>query len=295
MRIYEKDYEKIRGIFVMKDRDEHSFDPGAPDFVENALSYALRKSFADFNFRTLTAIKSDPKIDFVCGFDQWKKERKKQGKPATTTERTDYLMEKLENANFYRQFVEYFKPNSLHKNDFEKWHHDTCTLFLNTLQNDYQNLCYGKAQKIVNMMFKHLYCLDGAATYDDYFTPCHLVLDRFTLEWLRRNLPSVSKVGVWSNLQYDTAKNEWENYAYYVKEVSDYFKRPEIQVKYNCLTPFQFEFYMWNEMKLHLAAEEFYFAMLDDPTDKKRQEFREKDIDEKIAEVDQAIRQYQAR
>ena len=118
----------------MKDRDEHSFDPGAPDFVENALSYALRKSFADFNFRTLTAIKSDPKIGFVCGFDQWKKERKKQGKPATTTERTDYLMEKLENANFYRQFVEYFKPNSLHKNDFEKWHHDTCTLFLNTLQ-----------------------------------------------------------------------------------------------------------------------------------------------------------------
>ena len=279
----------------MKDRDEHSFDPGAPDFVENALSYALRKSFADFNFRTLTAKKSDPTIDFVCGFDQWKEERKKQGKPATTTERTDYLMEKLENANFYTQFVEYFKPNSLHKDDFEKWHHDTCTLFLNTLQDDYENLCYGKAQKIVNMMFKHLYCLNGAAAYDDYFTPCHLVLDRFTLEWLRRSLPSVSKVGVWSNLQYNESENAWENYAYYVKEVSDYFKQPEIQIKYNCLTPFQFEFYMWNEMKLHLAAEEFYFAMLDDPTDKKRKAFREKDIDEKIAEVDQAIKQYQAR
>ena len=78
MRTYEKDYEKIRGIFVMKDRDEHSFDPGAPDFVENALSYALRKSFADFNFRTLTAKKSDPTIDFVCGFDQWEKEQKEK-------------------------------------------------------------------------------------------------------------------------------------------------------------------------------------------------------------------------
>lgn len=294
MRIYENDYEKIRSTFVMDDRDEHKFDPNNDNFKDDAIKYALRRAFRDFNFRTLTAIKSDVSKGFECEFDKWQKRQKeakkntkdKKQKSVIPTERTDYLMEKLENAKFCERFAEYFKQEKpLEKGAFNTWHNETCDLFLQTLKGDYEDLCYGKSQKIVNMMFKHLYCLDGAKEYDTngYFKYCHLTLDSFTLEWFKRNVIKGGKVGTWSNLEYDG--NDHKAYEYYLIKIDEYFEDETVKQKYDGLTAFQFEFYMWPEIQLELAAEAFYFALNDNLTDDEKKDFKDKDLNDKKTEI----------
>lgn len=297
MKDYINNYQSIRNTFIMEDRDKHKFDPENTDVMNNALEYALRRSFRDFNFRTLTAVKSNKENDFVCKFDEWrnnqklskKEEKDKEKRRAISESRTDYLMEKLRKANFYQSFIDYFKPNSKHKtaDGFKVWHNNTCELFLTTLNEDYENLCYGKAQKIVNMMFKHLYCLDGAEKYDTdgYFKHCHLTLDSFTLEWFRRNVIDGGKIGIWSNLHYDDGESEYDNYTYYLEQINAYFEKEDVKSKYNGLTAFQFEFYMWPEMQLQLAAEAFYFALEEDMTKADRQAFRDMNTQSKITKI----------
>lgn len=298
MRIYENDYEKIRSTFVMDDRDEHKFDPNNDNFKDDAIKYALRRAFRDFNFRTLTAIKSDVSKGFECEFDKWQKRQKeakkntkdKTQKAAISTERTDYLIEKLENANFCTRFAEYFKQEKpLEKGEFNVWHYKTCDLFLQTLKEDYEELCYGKSQKIVNMMFKHLYCLDGAKEYDanGYFRYCHLTLDSFTLEWFKRNVIKGGKVGTWSNLEYDG--NDHNAYKYYLIKIDEYFEDETVKQKYDGLTAFQFEFYMWPEIQLELAAEAFFFAYEEKLTNSQRKEFREQHISAKIEKIKELL------
>lgn len=300
MRDYINNYENIRNTFVMDDRKYHEFDPKSDTFSKDALEYALKHAFRDFNFRTLTAVKSDKETGFVCGFDEWVKNQKnakktaksKAEKDAVSEKRTDYLMEQLSKSGFYKRFEDYFISENAYKtkDGFNTWHNETCKVFLESLKDDYKDLCYGKAQKIVNMMFKHLYCLDGAEKYaeDGYFTYCHLTLDSFTLEWFKRNV-NRGKVGVWSNLYYNDSDIDINNYCYYVDKIHEYFSRNDIKEKYNGLTPFLFEFYMWPEMQLHLASEGFYFALKENLGDKCRENFRSKNIDDKIDEIYKAV------
>lgn len=42
---------------------------------------------------------------------------------------------------------------------------------------------YGKAQKIVNMTLKYLYCFDDAASRDAWFAHCHMPIDSIISEW----------------------------------------------------------------------------------------------------------------
>ena len=106
MRDYINNYEAIRSTFVMDDRDEHEFSPESATFIKDALEYALRRSFRDFNFRTLTAVKSNKKTGFVCEYDKWaeqqrsamKNAKNKIEKDAISVGRTDYLIEKLNNS-----------------------------------------------------------------------------------------------------------------------------------------------------------------------------------------------------
>ena len=299
MRSYDNNYESIRSTFVMEDRDNHEFNPKNETFIDDALTYALRRSFRDFNFRTLTAVKSDATIEFESEFDKWvakqheakKLAKNKAEKNAIVEGRTDYLMEKLKKAKFYQRFLDYFNSaNAPEKQEeFNKWHHSTCELFMETLSNDYENLCYGKAQKIVNMMFKHLYCLNGAEEYQGYFKYCHLTLDSFTLEWFHRNVVKKGKVGIWSNLRYDESENEYENYTYYVSKIETYFSSKNIE---NGLTPFQFEFYMWPDMQIQLAAEAFYFSINENMSSNDRDDFRSKKTKDKIKDIQESIENF---
>ena len=96
------------------------------------------------------------------------------------------LREKLE---------EWFVPrDQITEEIFDKWHAETCGAVLGILRKHYYNdkdrnpVQYGKAQKIVNMTMKELYCLPGSEKYEKHFDYCHIPLDSFTLEWFFRNI-----------------------------------------------------------------------------------------------------------
>ena len=201
---------------AIKDRDGRPYAN-----IEEAVEDALRRSFRDINFRTLHEKSTDyPELG--------------EGDNITT-----FLIEKLREAGFIKKFVAYF---SKIEEDFDKWHHEACEIFLNVLKKYYCDAKYGKAQKIVNMMFKHLYCMNFGGSKDnllvldeDYFLNCHLTLDSFTLEWFYRevvgkwyNKKDVKDRGdqihkgnfdSWSNLEYSTTKNDYTRYT---------------EVKYSC-------------------------------------------------------------
>jgi hypothetical protein len=138
------------------------------------------------------------------------------------------------------------------------------------------------------MMFKHLYCLNGAEEYDKqgYFKYCHLTLDSFTLEWFHRNVVKKGKIGIWSNLRYDESVAEHENYIYYISKIENYFNSNNGE---NGLTPFQFEFYMWPDMQIQLAAEAFYFSMKENMSSDDRNKFRSQKTVDKIKAIRESI------
>lgn len=178
---------------------------------------------------------------------------------------------------------------------FDEWHAKTCDKVLKVLQDYYTNnneteVEYGKAQKIVNMTMKGLYCLKDADQKDRYFKHCHIPLDSFTLEWFKRAIVeqeglSKGKVDSWSTLQYgeinkptyivkrkktdetenqdNTAANKEANSSEYYtyKRIVDLIRMHFVNSKenpYKGLTPFQAEFYIWQEIQLHLATEALF-------------------------------------
>ena len=83
----------------------------------------------------------------------------------------------------------------VNEESFDAWHNKTCEVVLKVLNIYYTNdkegkvpVQYGKAQKIVNMTMKTLYCLPGSEMYEKHFDYCHIALDSFTLEWFKRNV-----------------------------------------------------------------------------------------------------------
>ncbi len=103
------------------------------------------------------------------------------------------------------ELSEYFRNEQPQiQNDFDDWHSQTCHDFLEILndklrEKELKEQEYGKAQKIVNMSFKYLYCFDDMDQKRDWFTFCHMPLDKFTLNWLC-DLPANSTNIAWSNL-----------------------------------------------------------------------------------------------
>ena len=91
---------------------------------------------------------------------------------------------------------------------FDEWHKAVCTEFLTLFNEDnrkrYQPVAYGKAQKAVNMVFKYLYCYDGADKYIDegYFDYCHMPIDNLTLNWYKKEVAYPPADCAWSDMKY---------------------------------------------------------------------------------------------
>lgn len=111
-------YNDIINMFVMPDKPtEIDFDPAKDAFLE-LVEYALRKAFADFNFRTLTKAN-----EFEDAYSQWVTEYTDGKEKATIT---NYLIERLVRNNFLKRFQCYFKGDPPSKEDFDSWHNETC-------------------------------------------------------------------------------------------------------------------------------------------------------------------------
>ena len=54
--------------------------------------------------------------------------------------------------------LDYFSSSPRNKTEFDEWHHETCLYIHDVLSAKYEVVHYGKAQKVLNMSSKNLYC-----------------------------------------------------------------------------------------------------------------------------------------
>lgn len=231
---------------------------------EKGVKYALLLALKDFTPRTEKRIGKDP-----FGAEE--------------------MLEELEKSKSYsKKFLKFFEDSEKDEEEFDNWHKDRCRDFFDVFKFKYENFNennnkYGKAQKVINMTFKYIYCLKGAEKKEKYFEFCHMPLDSITLEWFYRLGEKGVKINVeiegkkieekigrkfssWSNLPKTSErdKNEKEkikvaSYGYIdiQKTIRKYFKNNEK------LTPFKAEFIIWPQMQLVLASETLFSKLIE--------------------------------
>ena len=158
------------------------------------------------------------------------------------------------------------------QSSFDKWHEETCNTFLSQCKNQSgKTIPYGKAQKILNMTMKYLYCFSDTEKYATRFKFCHMPLDSYTLEWFcdmvvpvfnkEQTKKSVSistiKETSWSKLSLGKNKEEVYSYLWIQEQIRNYLQSRENRLYRNGnkdpLTPFEAEFYIWPEQQLKQA------------------------------------------
>lgn len=191
-----KDFYKNLENYAISNRDYYD---------ENGGKKAINAAFKDFSSRTLRKI--DPDVN-VSVDEELRKEALK------------YLSAKFE---------EYFKAPEKNRKDFNTWHEQCCkefqTKYNKALEGKYHKIKYGKAQKIVNMTFKYLFCYVDADSYIGHFRYCHMPLDSFTLTWYRREAKKCLQQK--GELWYQDNKNRADNLTWSDMGEEEYIKIQE--------------------------------------------------------------------
>ena len=158
-------------------------------YDENGGKKAINAAFKDFTSRTLRKIDPDVNVS------------------------VDEELRKVALKHLSAKFEEYFKASEKNKDEFNAWHEQCCkefqTEYNNLLEGKYHEIKYGKAQKIVNMTFKYLFCYADADNFEGHFLYCHMPLDSFTLTWYRREAKKYMKQN--GELWYQGNKNRGDN------------------------------------------------------------------------------------
>lgn len=159
-----------------------------------------------------------------------------------------------------KEIKEYFKndfPNN--QDDYDKRYEKMCDAFLNSLNNSLNGKQengqkFGKAQKVVNMTFKYLYCFEDAEEKKDWFKFCHMPIDSYVLNWYK-SLPVLKEEErrdiVWSNLEKD-------EYSKIKSEIIEYLKSENAEYNSDSLPkiPLQADFIIWQEEKRKVMLKE---------------------------------------
>lgn len=183
---------------------------------------------------------------------------------------------------------------------FDIWHEKMCDLFLQRLEAEgYKTATYGQAQKVINMAFKYLYCLDGAEASNKVFDLCHMPLDSFTLTWYKRydlyqkedgEQAKLNEQIKWSNMKKET-------YLAVTKVMKTRLEEGQcLYLKGKCYSlpkkPLYAEFVVWPEMQMHLATEAFLFSIDSTAKENKKKWEKEKDLQIKLETVRRSINNY---
>ena len=189
-----------------------------------------------------------------------------------------------------KEFKAYFTNPAPCEKKFKESHIRLCNAWINSFEDGSSLGTYGKAQKIVNMTFKYLYCCTNIDNFENHFKYCHMPLDSFTLEWCKRNIQEIdpNKIGSWSKMKdeksdtYKESKNiEKYSYHYYVARIKDYVAINKIE-----LTPLQLEFIIWPKMQLELATENYLFTLTDEyKKTSEKEKLRKESLEDKMALV----------
>ena len=110
------------------------------------------------------------------------------------------------------------------------------------------HLSVGQAQKLLNMAFKYLYCLeDFREEHQSHFACCHMPLDSYTLAWYKRECDSDYDGEAWSAID-DTAK-----YYHIVETTRDKLKGKAVLEE---------EFFIWADEKARIERSDARKAAL---------------------------------
>lgn len=195
--------------------------------------------------------------------------------------------------NLEEKFYEYFNNEApSDKSSFDSVHNKLCEAWCDAFSKVSPTHIgtYGKAQKIVNMTFKYLYCCKNILGFEKHFVFCHVPLDSFTLEWFIRECEkrqvSITKgyVASWSSIQ-EAGDQKTQMYNFNDKKYYTYFYYQEHFRKWffvNDTNLLEAEFENWPKIQKNLAAEAFYFAYKDITDAKEKNSFKEKPLEEKI-------------
>lgn len=84
--------------------------------------------------------------------------------------------------------------------DFDAWHTETCNQYCSYMNSWLKSkgfsfyMTYGRAQKVLNMTFKYLYCTTAYKAKVESIAPfLHMTLDGYTLRWYRDVVDSINK------------------------------------------------------------------------------------------------------
>ena len=154
--------------------------------------------------------------------------------------------------SFIDRIEKYFADPARSREAFDKWHRETCSdILLPAIRHFYTNrdtersdVCYGKAQKILNMTLKSCYCLDGARGKEEHFEHCHVALDSFTLAWYRHH--KKENTSEWSNLGFDEYISIQESIRGFERDID----------LFDGLTPLQKEFFVWRLEIMKMTVDE---------------------------------------
>ena len=187
------------------------------------------------------------------------------------------MLEELEKSDthielepYSKKFLDFFDEKEKNEKEFDDWHEKICEDFLKRFR--LKDNKYGKAQKVINMTFKYIYCLEGAKEREDYFRFCHMPLDSITLEWFYRLKEKGVKITIdnkeekicrkypsWSNLR-KTSSGEKKDREYgYVDIQNAIRKYLENNIE---LTPLKVEFIIWPQMQLAMAEEGLFSQLV---------------------------------
>lgn len=228
-------HNNLRKAFnhVSSDRSIHKLDDYY--FVVNG------EALKDFTSRTIKGIKKED-----------------------TEEARKWLADKI--YNYINNIEDDFFKSIENQDDFDDWHKKICCEFCRIVkEKSGLVIMAGKAQKILNMTLKYVFCFEDADTALNKFEYCHMALDHYTLElwfghvvkpWyndqkskdLTNGIEIINgMIASWSNLAYDNeAKSKKDKLSYIAiqKIIREYLKQQ------SDLTPFQKEFYIWKEEQL---------------------------------------------
>ncbi len=177
--------------------------------------------------------------------------------------------------------------NSATTATYSDWHDKACTDALIVIRRYYKckytgkPVHYGKAQKVVNMAMKTIYCLlcreseEVFNRYNPRFDDCHIPLDSYTMQWfyqlkkakltldgrkyVKTNCPDWSNFDSENELERDASKY---TYQFIVNEIADLFLHSgdaqadyrslhgHVESEYEMLTPLQAEFFIWKKSQM---------------------------------------------
>ncbi len=83
-----------------------------------------------------------------------------------------------------KQFAELLEKSEASDFDFDEWHEKICMQLVDEFNRSKAGFgTVGRAQKVINMGFKYLSCIDNS--YDHLLKDCHMTLDGYTLAWYK--------------------------------------------------------------------------------------------------------------